>query len=242
MKGGLGECGWDVSPECLSPSSCPVGSICRGLGRGYVRVRVPTLRLPGGRCSLLLEGVGFGEVRVSFDRSSVEAGQVFEVPPGDSADRMWPEAQLEARGCDCAWWMGRGSSYRPCWGQNFSLAGRGGGGEGRRYSVRFVLSKEAQWYFEPHGFYTFLKLPSDLGPWVEPPPDPALPQEAKGLACPSLLCSTQEGGPVARGQDLARPLGLRRPIPWSPALGGACPLTSLHRATHELAPFCPLFS
>ena len=47
---------------------------------------------------MLLEGVGFGEVRVSFDRSSVEAGQVFEVPPGDSADRMWPEDAAGASG------------------------------------------------------------------------------------------------------------------------------------------------
>lgn len=77
---------------------------------------------------------------------------------------------------------------------------------------------------------------------MEPPPGLALPQEAKNLVCPFLLCPTQEGGPVARGQDLAKPLGLRRPVSWSPALGGACPLTSLHRAAYVLAPVCPLLS
>lgn len=129
------------------PQAALLGASAVGLGQGYVRVWVPTLRLPGGQCSLLLEGVSFGEARVSFHRSSVEAGQVFEGPPGDSTDRTWPEAQVEARDCDCALRTGRGSSYRPCCGQNFSLGGRGAGGEGRRCSVGFVLSKEAQWYF-----------------------------------------------------------------------------------------------
>lgn len=79
---------------------------------------------------------------------------------------------------------------------------------------------------------------SEASPDGKPPPGPALPQAASGgrtacLCLPDRLHSRVR--PCGRGQDLAS-----RSVPWSPASGGGCLLTSLHRASSEPRPLAPL--
>lgn len=69
------------SPECLSPSSCPVGASAGGLGQQHVRMGIPTLHLPEGQGSLLLKRGSLPGAQGSF-KAPWRQGRCLKHPRG----------------------------------------------------------------------------------------------------------------------------------------------------------------
>lgn len=127
--------GWGPLNAC-PPQAVLTGASAGDLGQQYVRVGVPTLRLPEGQGSLLLKQGSLPGAWGSL-KAPWRQGRCLKHPRGQHRQDV-----AQGAGGIYALRMDHSSSDKGT--KIFFL---GGCGDGRKYSVGFVLSKEAQWYF-----------------------------------------------------------------------------------------------